>query len=476
MKTRITGRVVMAVAAGVLGAAAPAWGLDAEEPQPQQQTITIRGEPMKVWPFEDLQERGFDVAEVPRDENAFWTYLEALNGFKDVPDEAVDAFEYAYRTAWPKGHDAKVKAYLLDPANQKAMSLARQASAMEKFQSYYFGDPRGSIISVLLPSLSPYRHVGKMLVADGRRLEEQGAYDLAFRNYVTVMRIGHHVANGITLIEDLVGVACWNLGDQAVAEMVLRRDLPRPQLQDIVKTLEELAPLRPSLIEGVAGERLFGNLLVDEIISQPTQVLRNVSAMMSYDGVQTNDIHLNNGWRRLEARLGQVFLPDRTIKKHMNAYYDQLEQLARSPIYSDFWREFNDEALVLSIPPWDVVSRMFLPSLTRALLLNERSRMETRLTRTVVALRLFSLEHKGAAPAALEELDDLVPEEVRVDPFSGDEFVYNRTRDGWTLYSLADNQTDDGGKVGERAFDLDFVRRYPAEEVEPFAPEDTEQD
>jgi hypothetical protein len=108
--------------------------------------------------------------------------------------------------------------------------------------------------------------------------------------------------------------------------------------------------------------------------------------------------------------------------------------------------------------------------------LNERCRMETQHTRTVVALRLFSLEHKGAAPANLEELDDLVSAEDRVDPFSGEEFIYQRTRDGWILYSVSDNQTDDGGKVGERPFDLDFVRRYPAAEVEPFAPEDAQEE
>ncbi len=36
---------------------------------------------------------------------------------------------------------------------------------------------------------------------------------------------------------------------------------------------------------------------------------------------------------------------------------------------------------------------------------------------------------------------------IPIDPFSDKPLVYKRTEDGFTLYSVSENLTDDGGKV-----------------------------
>ena len=289
-----------------------------------QEVVVLRGQSMTVWPNEDLRRRGFDVQEVPREENAFWTYLEALNAFKDVPEDVQEAFDYAQSKAWPKGNDEKLRAFLLAPENQKAFALARRAAAMPKFGPCYFGDPNASVMSVLLPSLAPCRQLCRMLVADGRRVEEEGAVDLAMNNYTAVMQIGSQVGGGLTLIENLVGIACWTLGDQAVREMILRRELSPAQLRDVLKTLTDLYPKRPSTAPGVEREKTFGMGIVDELVTRPTQLF---SALQGLNGMGGSNYQVNkeqDGWDRLEARLGRLVLPDRTIKKHMAGFYDQL--------------------------------------------------------------------------------------------------------------------------------------------------------
>ena len=169
----------------------------------EPEIVTIRGERFSVWPTSDLAQRGLDVRDIPRDRNAAWVYIEAINAYEELPHELEEAFAYAHKTAFPAEH-AKLRAFLSTPANRRAMDLARRAAAMEACQMPYFGDPRSSIISILLPNLSGMRRLARLLVADGRRLEAEGQYDAAVDNYLTTMRMGVHGCDGITLIENLV--------------------------------------------------------------------------------------------------------------------------------------------------------------------------------------------------------------------------------------------------------------------------------
>jgi hypothetical protein len=445
-----------------------------DPPSEVPETLTIRGDVMKVRPNDGLRALGFTIPSVPRDENAFWIYLDAINSFKDVPEDVQAAFDYAVRNGWPEGHDAKLKAYLLDPANQKALSLVRQASRIEGFEPCYFGEPGESVIALLLPSLSPYRHLAKMLVADGRRLEQQGAHDSALRNYETIMRMGHHVAQGCTLIEGLVGIACRALGDQAVIEMVVRRNLTVHQLREIASTLETLYPMCPSTVSGIENERFFGTAIVDEWTSCPSQWLRNLQYIGSfgYPGGH-RPYGRDDGWSALEKRIGQLILPDRTIKRHMLFYYDHVLELAGKPVCDPAWEAFDEEATVQSIPRWNILARLFLPALSRAAMQGQRCRAQATMARLATALRLYSAENKGRLPRALAELSDQISEEDLVDPFSCETFAYKRSDASWKIWSFGENLVDDGGVMDEnRRWRPDFVIRHPAPDLEPFAPEE----
>ena len=162
--------------------------------QDEPTEVTIRGETMKVWPVSDLQERGYALEAIPRDENAAWTYIEAVNAFTDLPEEAAAAFDYALQHAWPDAsHAAALAGWITSKENRRAMELARRASEMERCQFPYFGDPNGSIMQVMLPSLGHVRFLAKMLTVDGKRLEAAGKYDEALADYATVSRMGGHV-------------------------------------------------------------------------------------------------------------------------------------------------------------------------------------------------------------------------------------------------------------------------------------------
>ncbi len=453
--------------AGVLSAMSAT--VAADDPE----TIRLREAEYEVWPLDDLIERGFDLQPVPRAENAAWIYIDAINAYVELPPELEAALDYASTTAWPVGH-AGFAEYMAAPGNRTALMKVREASRLDRCQIPYFGDSSGSIMSVLLPSLSGFRSLGKLEACEGRRLESNLEYVQALECYITAMRTGEHVGQGMTLIEGLVGIAIWTMAERASMDLVLRRPLSLEQLRGLQRELAKRALRVPTAKRGLEGERTFGPALIDELCAHPLRIPANIAGEFAAepgDWLGTPDACSNphEGWGKLELCVGQLIFPDRTIKKHMLGFYDLVCRRAENGPSMDPKLEFDEAEYVRrSIPVWDVFSRSLLPSLSRATLLGERAQAEMALLRTAVALRIRMLENDGAIPSSLAELDGKLPREVMVDPFGGAQLVYRVTENGWRLYSLGPNLIDDGGQRAERWDSLDLAYQYPPLPVEPF--------
>lgn len=439
----------------------------------EREAVTIRGETFHVWPAENLIARGLGIREVPREKNAAWVYFEAVNSFVELPEALEDAFDYALGTAWPDDHTA-LGDYLKLPGNRLAIERAHKAATMDRCQMPYFGDPNNSVLGVLLPNLSYCRFLAKLLTVDGRRLEAEGSYDEAMTDYLAVMGMGEHIAQGHTLIEGLVGIAVWTAADKAVIDMVLGRPLSVKQLRTLETELNRRASRLPTAERGLHGERQFGPAIVDEFCSRPLRLFQNVTALTGASeswGFLPTDPNPSpeDGWGRLEVRIGRLVFPDRAIKRHMLGFYDQVIDRAAMGAYEAGKLGFDEEKYIKEkIPAWDVLSRLMLPSLARATLFGERSKANLAVTRAIVAIRIHTLANKDQPPQNLNELIEKVPEGALIDPFSGGLLVYQRTADGWTLYSVGANLVDDGGRQGERWDELDMVYWFPPQPIEPF--------
>lgn len=70
---------------------------------------------------------------------------------------------------------------------------------------------------------------------------------------------------------------------------------------------------------------------------------------------------------------------------------------------------------------------------------------ECRAGRTLLALRRYR-DQTGAWPASLAEVRPQVSADILIDPFSGKLLGYRRSGEGFLLYSVGPNGTDEGGK------------------------------
>jgi len=443
----------------------------------EQETVTMRGQTFKVWPVEDLIERGFgEITPIPKEDNAAWVYIDAINTYEELPRKLEDAFDHALDVGWPEGQE-ELAEYIQLPANQRAMELVVKASKVRRFRMPYFGDPNDSVLSILLPNLSYLRSLSKMVVVDGRRLEAEGKYDEAIARYLAVLRMGKHINADFTLIGNLVGFAIWTIGEKAIADMALRKPLSGKQLGELQNELKRLGEQLPTIDRGLHGEQVFGPAIVDELCSRPLTLLVNLRTMNSTDeffSYASGPLNANpaDGWGELEQRIGRLIYPDRAIKRHMLGYYEKvLEKAERGPRDAEAMAFDEERYIREEIPKWDILPRILLPSLSRAISLGERVKAQAALTEAVVALRLYMLKHEGQPPPSLSDVSETLPEGRLVDPFSGELLAYRVTDDGWIVYSFGPDLVDDGGQQGDRWDKLDRSYKYPPEPVKPFKQE-----
>jgi hypothetical protein len=119
--------------------------------------------------------------------------------------------------------------------------------------------------------------------------------------------------------------------------------------------------------------------------------------------------------------------------------------------------------------PYNILERMLMPALGRAVKNFAYAQSSVDLARTAIALERYRLAH-GEYPESLDALAPQFIAKVPHDVIGGQPLKYRREANGlFTLYSVGWNETDDGGVVvfKESSPDRvdvdkgDWVWRYP---------------
>jgi hypothetical protein len=99
-------------------------------------------------------------------------------------------------------------------------------------------------------------------------------------------------------------------------------------------------------------------------------------------------------------------------------------------------------------PPRELLSRILLPTMGRALLAFEKNRAALGILRLELALEQYR-KTRGRYPTRLEELAPEILPSLPVDPYSMRSFVYRPQGDRYALYSVGPDGKDDAGKSVE---------------------------
>lgn len=326
-------------------------------------------------------------------------------------------------------------------ANAAALAAFREAAGRPG-RSWTRRSADGTLFGVELPEIGPLRELATASVIDGRRLLEGGHPREALERYLDVARAGRHMGQGGTLIEVLVGGMSQQQSAEAVLDLLRH---PRTDGIDFAALADELEAalwMTAPMARALEGERAF-----------------------YFDAAQQVwELDARGGAPRVNAdRVRRLFPAARDDERTLDTLVRDLDTAGFDATVAAGQAFFDAAALALNRPYREAAERLrdiesiaaearsnpLLRSLTPPL-----ARIHLVQTRTVAACRAAVLAaHLRAGRTARGEYPrTLVGFAARVfaeDPFAGRPFLYRRQGDGFVLYSVGENGTDDGGRAGE---------------------------
>jgi hypothetical protein len=398
-------------------------------------------------------------------------------GGMDYANRLIDT---AMRAPWTSQQFPPLVEWVVE--NQQPLDLIIEASQRPR---YFAPSPTLTnnkpdlLIGMLLPQVQASREAGRALSTRAMWHLGEGRADAAWQDLFALHRLSHLIAQGHTLVEQLVGIAMSGMACEGTITLLhyegqLSADLAK-QIERDLASLPQFAGVAASLDETERASAL------DAFIGVGTGGGGDLFSAIS--GVRDNDFG-NNVFNAISVDWNLVLL-------ETNRWYDRLAAAAKLPDRRQRAVEFlkidtEMQQLVADsrVPGrWaaGLVSRqqrsrlvssimlgLFLPAVNAATEAEDRANVTLELTQLAAALGIYRAEH-GNYPEALNDLVPSVLAELPVDVYNARPFVYKRDGEGYLLYSTGANGTDDSGS-NER---LQIVEGRPIDTL-GVAPEDVQ--
>jgi hypothetical protein len=319
---------------------------------------------------------------------------------------------------------------------------------------------RSEGFSMLLPSLGKFRNMSKILAVQARLQIAEGNYDAAIQTLQNGFALARHVAEGQTIIHNLVGIAIAQLMLNQIEEFVQAPDSPNlywaltrlpspfidmnralqwekevlfiefPQLRDLDK--QKLSPAQAQELW------LDMNRKMSELLGSQKDVFTLagiVTAMKLYPQAKQFLIAEGRNPQEVESLpVAQVILiyqlhdfirtRDDIFKWLNMPFIEAREGLSKA--------EKN-----LSVSDLDTIQNPFkqlLPALSRINYLKARFTRSIAALRHVEAVRIYASAHDRRLP---DSLDDITVVTLPPDPLSGNSFTYRHSDGKGIIESLA---------------------------------------
>lgn len=331
-----------------------------------------------------------------------------------------------------------------------ALKITRLAARCEECEWDY--PIRSQGLETLLPALSPFRTLAKLVALKARLAIARGELNAAIDDIQTGFGMAHHACDSPILIGDLVGYAVARIMSQQVLAWIQASkagnlywalaDLPAPFKDSRLLPAGEEAWLCfsvPAL--GESDKKLSTeewNRVAAEVqkildMSEPgkgkweRQLSAAAIALKLYPQAKKDLIASGHDAKEVEAMPAQQVVLMAGYEAYVRLRDDMFKWFSlpywqARPGLAEVERRLNAAA-----GTWEGYPFMqLLPALTRVLYTTTRLDRELAALRCIEAIRLYTAANGGQLPASLGQIT-AVP--VPVDPITGKEFVY-RVEDG----------------------------------------------
>lgn len=311
-----------------------------------------------------------------------------------------------------------------------------------------FDAPRGGLLAVLLPDMQQLRSVARSLQTHAMWLRGQGRHAEAAASVATTVRLAQHARSKPFLVGQLVACAIEGIAhtqavglasDPAVSADALREVLAaieacdssdpmrramthteRMWALDALTSVVQTGEFGPVDLDGTGPAFLLRSVALDwnVVLTRMNEQYDAVDAAMSHPTRAARARSLSNWEASIDAEMQQA-MPDSVMS-------------VMGVIAS---RQRRGELAA------DMLGALFLPALSACETADARLVARRQLTATALRVAIYQRQN-GAYPDALSP--DVFPEPPP-DVFTGEPLAYEKTDDGFLLYTFGANATDEGG-------------------------------
>lgn len=263
-----------------------------------------------------------------------------------------------------------------------------------------------------MPRLAPLRTLARIVVAQAKMAADSGDYKRALEKCLSVHKASPHIADGGVLVSYLVGISLNVMANECIMDIL-------PQISDnpdiliwLKNQIYDVSERFPSVKASINGDlricsqdinkekaEYLLQMIGDEIPKDKRQIIRNGDDAF----FRANKEYF---LQYLSACLTAVDLP-------YPQSYEQLEKLAKKP------------AIDSKKNPNLIMATFISPALSTIVSLDLKTRTQFNAVKT--ALELYIVKAKTG------QLPDALIEDMPKDLFSGKDFKYEKTKDGFVL-------------------------------------------
>ena len=380
--------------------------------------------------------------DVPVDQNAFGLYRRASAALRPLGSELREQFSEEIRNGW-EHIPVPYRQWLEE--NRHALELYRQGTV--RLQALYI-QPGEQSQDAQLTVTQSLRDLSRLAQLEALRLEASGDFRGAWESYRSILQSSRHSGCNGCLIERLVGCAIHSRVTKQIARWSSLRGVDATLLRTAFAEVREIyshtSPASGTIqVEYLLLRQLFvDQSLLDKCLENrggipPHLVWRAMwlagepeTSRRAASIVFANWLSQCDRPREQRApirtKYGTVFLPDPTAGPLM------------SPAMPQLLEDWLEAALIHDL----IMS--YVPQLIVAI---DREDARQRLIETTLALQVYRSE-RGFFPESLEHLVGDLMAVLPTDPFdAGGALRYRRDAEGATVWSIGDDEIDDGAEV-----------------------------
>jgi hypothetical protein len=378
----------------------------------------------------------------PNAENAADTILDAIAAFKKWPQQDMEDLPFI-GTRHPPGRTETmtepikeiISEYLADKA--KALELLHKASQIRhcRFPVDYTAG-----FNTKMNHLNGLRKSFRLLILEASFYVQNNRPDAAIDSIDTAMRLSRCLDKEPLTISQLVRIACQADILEALEYIINQIEFSDQQLNGLSHALED-AKNPDAMRYGFAGEIPNGMDFITKPTNQKLQLLGGPPSPLIY---LYTAIGMNNQ---------DAFIYLDIMVKYREAY--KLPPIERLKVT----KAVADEAGEIS--KIHFLARVMTPAIARLAVIDCRNLVRIDAASVALAVERYRRLADGKLP---ESLNDLVPkflESVPIDLFDGKQLKYKKLDPGFVIYSVGEDEQDDGGKERQsgttKPWDITFI-------------------